>query len=73
MSVIERPKIFVANAIDTLEKLKLHPDFNFEENSQHRDDFFKYLEYVNDQLDKKILQGECAHPKKGTSSKMMII
>ena len=57
------------NAIDTLEKLKLHPDFNFEEYSQHGDDFFKYLEYVNDQLDMKISQGECAQPQKETSSK----
>ena len=69
MSDIEIHKSFVANAIDTVEKLNLHPDFNFEKDSQHGGDFFKYLEYVNDQLNKKIPQGKCAQPQKETSSK----
>ena len=73
MSDIERHKNFVANAIDTLEKLNLYPDLNFEEDSQHGDEFFKYLEYVNDQSDKKIPQGDLHNRKKKLHQKMMII
>ena len=47
VSDIERHENFVANAIDTLEKLKSHPDFNFEEGSQHGDDFFKSVSYTH--------------------------